>query len=305
MNAHQDKPRLSAMLGQVATVARVTTSSLGLRRLDKQASKQSDRAHNAKEGTGKTFASRMAGAEERIKEVTDLGRLAQAELKAMTTVWGDGSMRLLANMQIADWLKKFAPIKRDYDAKLAKLIADAPMLIASAHANKGTYEVDVPTEEEMHESFSLEFAMTQIPDSASFAATGVEAQMQEQMRMHFERGIEAAYANATHDALVRVAEPLQHLVDRLAVYDQAEDEKARGVTSSGARLYGSTIEHVQSIAKVFRSFNLMGDKLMSDIADKLDAFEGVDIEDIKGSADLRKDLTKKASVILDGLRDLI
>jgi hypothetical protein len=304
MNKSVNTPRLSALLGQVATIAKVSTSSLGLKRFDKQASLESDRAHNAQAGTGRTFASRMAGCEHRCKEVSDLGKLAQTKLKEKTTSWGE-NQRLMSNGMLNDWLQEFMPIKKEFDEKVAQLVADAPQLIATALANKGTYNVEPPTEEEIRNAYALEFSMSQIPDSETFAAHGVTKEVQEEMRRQFERGIEAAYTTATNDALTRVAEPLQHLVDRIATFDKVEDEKSRGVVSSSARLYETTITHVQDIAKVFRSFNLTGSPLMNQIADRLEAFEGIDIEDIKTSESLRKDLTKRADAILADLKDLI
>lgn len=299
-----NKPRLSAMLGQVATIAKVSSSSLGLRRLDKQASKESDRAHNAIAGAGKTTVSRLAGAEHRIQEINDIANAVSAGLDAMTTKWG-GFGRLLPNSALQDWLKFYTPLKRQYDEKVAQLIEDAPDLIALAEVNKGTYNVKLPTLDEFKKAFSLSYDMIQIPDPDSFTATGVNAAMETEMRRHFEAGIEAAYNTAQQDAIKRVAEPVAHLVERLAVFDKTEDEKARGKVSSSARLYETTITNVQDIAKTFRSFNLTNDPLLNSVADKLDAFEGVDIEDVKKSESLRKDLTKRADAILADLKDLI
>jgi len=298
------KPRLSAMLGQVATIAKVSSSSLGLRRLDKQASKESDRAHNALSGTGKTTVSRLAGAEHRVQEINDIANAVTAGLESMTTKWG-GFGRLLPNTALQDWLRFYTPLKKEYDRKVEALIADAPALIAQAEANKGTYNVKLPTLQEFEKAFSLAYEMIQIPDSDSFRATGVQASMEAEMKRHFEAGIEASYAQAQQDAIKRVAEPVSHLVERIKVFDRTEDEKARGVVSSSARMYESVITNVQDIAKTFRSFNLTNDPLLTSVADKLEAFEGVDIEDIKGSESLRKDLSKRADAILADLKDLI
>jgi hypothetical protein len=304
MNAPATTPNLSAMLSQVATVARVSTSSLGLRRLDKTASKESDRAHNALQGTAKVTASRFSGAEDRVKEINDIAAEVRAGLFSMTTAWGD--YRLLANVNLQKWLEFYAPKKQAYDAKVARLRADAPALIAQAERNKGNFNVATVSEDEIDDAFSLEFDMQQIPDSKNFAASGVSKEVEAHMRRHFEAGIEAAYKNAQTDAMQRVAKPLGHLVEKLAAYDKAADEKARGITSEGSvRMHASTIGHVQDIAKVFRSFNLTNDPLLASVADKLDAFEGIEIEDIKTSGDLRKDLTKRADEILNDLRDLI
>jgi hypothetical protein len=306
MNAMPSKPRLSAMLGQVATIARISKTSLGLRRLDKKASAQSDMAHNARQGTGKTTVSRLSGAEDRIKEINDIANEASAGLEAMTMRWGNsGGQRILDNASLQRWLAFYTPIKAKYDQKVQELIDDAPDLIEAAELNKGSYDVAVPTLEEFENAFSLTYEMIQIPDSETFQATGVSAQIEAEMKRHFEAGIEAAYQNAQTDALKRLAAPLANLVKQLTAFDQTEEQKARGVVSKSGRLYASLIGNITDIGAVFRNFNMTNDPFLDSIADKLEAFEGVDIEDVKESPDLRKDLTKRADDILAGLKDLI
>lgn len=306
MNAmNTTKPRLSAMLAQVAFIAKVSKTSLGLRRLDKQASKQADLAHNAIAGAGKVSVSRLAGAEYRIKEINDVGNECGQDLEGMTTRWGPDGQRLMNNEMLPTWLATFTPKKARFDQLVNELIADAPDLIEEASRNVGTYQIKVPTLQEFEEAFSLTFEMVQIPDSDSFGASNVNSALEAEMKRHFEANIEAAFNNAQADALKRIAKPLGHLIERLTVFDKTEDEKARGVVSSSARLYESVLSNITDLGKVFRSFNLLNDPLLESVADRLEAFEGIDIEDVKTSDMLRKDLTKRADAILADLKDLI
>ena len=310
MNAHStsnaqapEKPRLSALLAQVATIVTIKTTSIGMNRLDKEASKSSDRQHNAKDGTGKTYASRLAGHKHRVDEISAKALELKNAAYAMSTDWN--GERLISNQMLKELLPILGKVKREHAALVEQFRADAPAMIAEAEQNKGSYKVDVPTMEEVNKAFSLEFDMKQIPDSADYVAKGVSAELEAQMRRHFEAGVEAAYQRATTDALQRVAKPLGKLVERLTEYSKIENERARGLDIKQTRMFESVITNVTDIAQVFGSFNLAGDPVMAKVDAALRDFQGVDIEDVKADSHLRDDLTKKAQAILADLADLI
>src|SRR5215471_2337415 len=80
---------MAELLSSVAVVARVSTSALGMSRTDRQAGKESDRAHGAKQGTSRVSVLRMPGSEDRIKEIKDTGVEGQKLLAGMTTQFED------------------------------------------------------------------------------------------------------------------------------------------------------------------------------------------------------------------------
>src|SRR5688572_33416357 len=105
--------RLSAILSQVATVAVIRTTALGLSRTDKQASAESERDHNALRGSAKVSVSRLAGAEGRVKDIRAVQNAARAALADNTTAWGD--RRLLANANIEKFLRRYRAAKTEHD----------------------------------------------------------------------------------------------------------------------------------------------------------------------------------------------
>ena len=302
MNA-QDKPRLSALLAQVATIVTIKTTSIGMNRLDKEASKQADRQHNAKDGTGKTYASRLAGYKHRVDEIAAKAAELKTACYEKSTDWN--GERLISNHQLKELLPVLGRVKKEHAALVEQFRADAPQMIAEAEQNKGSYKVDVPTMEEVNKAFTLEFDMKQIPDSATYQAKGVTSELEAQMRRHFEAGVEAAYQRATTDALKRVAKPLGNLIERLTAYSKIEEERAKGLDIKQTRMFETVITNVTDIASVFGSFNLTNDPVMAKVDAALKDFFGVDIEDVKEDAALRDNLTKKAAAILEDLKDLI
>ena len=194
----EEKPRLSAVLAQVAVVAAVRSTSLGLNRLDKRASARADAQHNAQQGTGKTTVNRMKGAEHKIGEINSVVAEIGAGLRAHTTDFN--GKRLLANAMMQEWLSFFMPLRKKWEELVADFINHAPDYIAQAEINKGDYQVATPTLDEVKKAFSLEFDMHQIPDSDTYRSAGLDQAVEKELKRRFESSIEAAYQAATTDA---------------------------------------------------------------------------------------------------------
>jgi len=293
---------ISSLLATVATVAAVRTSSLGLTRTDKRASAESDSNHHARQGTGKVLVSRLAGAEDRIKSIRQLQQLARDTLTNHTTAWGD--RRLLPNVNINSFLRQWGEVKKEFDIQVTQLRHDASNLIRQAERNMGDYEVELPTEEEISEAFTLDFTMEQVPDAANFKTTGLDAEVEAELKRRFEANMQAAYAQAQNDAVERVKLPLKNLVERMAAYQKREDSKANGIDVGREGYFRDTIiENINQIGQVFGSFNLTDDPLFERIAKELEAFDGIEADDLRNSQALRDDTAKRAQKILDSLGD--
>lgn len=292
-------PKLSSLLSQVATIVTVSKTSLGLKRQDKSASKKADISHNAQLGASTTSVNRFVGPGAiRVKQINDVGQELVDEIKLRSTDWN--GQRLVNNHMLQEVLGIYHSKKTVYDQLVADLVADAPMLIAAAYNGIGDFKVSPPTEDEIRDAFSLTFDVSQIADTDKFSAAGVDASLEAEMRRRFEAGIEAAFNNAQRDALRRIAEPLGHLVKRMAEYNAKVDADGKG-----ARLYDSTVTNITDIGKVFRSFNVLNDPFLDDLARKLDAFENIDADDLKKDRHLRDDVSAKAADILASLADLL
>lgn len=305
MNMAMPTQSISSLLSQVATIVSVSSSSLGMTRTDKNASKEADRAHNARGGTAKVVVSRLTGSgEERVKAINQLVNQLGTDLRFMTTVWRDE--RLLANTQMQQWLGVWSKAKADHTKLVDEFVRDAPMLISEANQNLGTFNIAPPTEDEIRSAFSLDFDMQPIPDTSQYKTTGFDAAVEAELRRRFEASIEAAYTNATTDALQKVAKPLQLLVEGMEKYSKREDEKSRGLTVDKSGTFKDTITgNVDAVAAVFKSFNLTNDPLLTSIADRLTGLTGIDPDGLRNDPALRKDTVRKANDILKDLKDLI
>ena len=306
MNITVEPQRMSALLGSVATIVAVRCTTLGLKRIDKEAGVQSDRAHNAKEGTSTSSVCRLPGeGERRIKEIKSAANATINAVKERTMAFGSSGW-LLANTLIEPTLREFTAGKAEYDRLVASFEQEVPRLISQAWANIGTYKVEPPTEEECMGAFTMEFDMQAIPDSASFHGSNISREMEAAIQRRLEESCKAAYAMAQQDAIQRLAEPLQNVVKGLDKYNEREADIAAGKTVDKSRIFrDSLIGNVQQIAEVFSAFNLTGDPAMQNIIDDLETFKGIEADDLRNSVDLRKQITSKAQDILANLGDWV
>lgn len=292
---------ISSLLAKVSTITSVRTSSLGLSRIDKSASKETEMRHNSMSGIAKVNVSRLAGAEDRVKEIVSIQKEGREVLNAMTTAWGE--RRLLPNTLLEDFLKAWHPINARHAGKVNALIADAPQLIEQAQMNKGSFDVQVPTIDEIATGFKLEYTLEQVPDVTAFATTGLDKKVEELLKARFEANIQASYTDAQSDAVRRLAKPLENLVERMTAYDQRETDAAKGLEVGKTGFFrDSVISNVQEIADVFGQWNLTGDPVIKRLDDALAAFSNIAADDLRNHKDLRQDTAKRAAAILEEIR---
>lgn len=304
MNAQA--PSISDALRQVAMVADISTTALGMSRTDKQASKETEVNHAAKAGTAKVVVNRFAGADDEIKAILEIQRLAQENLKVKTMQWGSTKRRLLPNANFMAWNAKHAELEELHKQAIAKMMDNADAILAKAQANIGSFNVDLPTKDEMERAFTLTHVLEPIPDGRHFDAmtgsNGMNAQINEHLRYQFEQNMAGAYNAAIQDAAARLAGPLQKYVERMEAYSKREAEVANG-RDPGREGYfrDSIVGNVQEIAEVFAGMNVLNDPVIKAVADKVAVFTKLTPDILRKREDVRNATAARAREIIADL----
>jgi hypothetical protein len=295
---------LSDALRNVAMIAEVDTSALGLTRTDKNASKKSEADHHAMSGTARVVVQRFAGVDDLPKKIMDYQKAAHDLLKSKSTAWGSGKRRLLPNANAQDFIQGYAQIEVEYDKAVKEFVDNADAIIAQAKANQGDFQIDIPTKEEIEKAYALRYTLEPVPDGAQFK--GSEAVVAD-LRQHFEERIKASYIEAQQDALQRLADPLKKMIERMEAFEQRERDLANGKTDVGKNgIFRDTIiSNIQDIASVFGSFNLTNDPKLAEIASKIALFEKVTADTMRNRPDIRGAAVKHAKSIIEELDDML
>lgn len=291
---------LSQMLGEVAVLAKINVACLGLTRLDKQAAVENDEAHGAKRGTSKAPVNRMPGAEIAIDRIKQFHTKARAVCAGMTTQWGT-DRRLLMNTLIGDFSGEINDIIYEHDQAVQEFVAQVSDYIAKAQVNLGTYNVQPPTEDEVKHAFRLSFDLSPVPDVSAYSAPS-DRSLEKQLKKQFEENMQADFVNAQKDMFQRLAKPLDNMMERLAKYEDREADKAKGIKVGHADTFKSTlVTNVTDIGKIVRASNVFNDPFINSLAERLEAFEGIEHADLTNSKELRADMAKRAKDIRESL----
>ena len=126
---------LSDALQNSCMIVTVNTSALGLTRLDKRASAESDDAHNAVRGAARVIVSRLPGVETDHRDLIAVQNDTRAFTYGCTAPWGvktsDGR-RIMANKMFETWIAGFAARHEIFMRKRDVMLAKAPDMIAEA-----------------------------------------------------------------------------------------------------------------------------------------------------------------------------
>lgn len=286
---------LSKVIGEVAVLASVKTSTLGMSRVDKRASVESDQAHGATSGASKVNVKRLPGAEDAVDLIKKQHTKARVLVDKYTTQWGD-DRHLLPNVYIGDVMGEFDVISRDHNKLVSQFVDNATSYITKAQQNLGSYKIDLPSVREISNAFNLELMLAPVPDISAYTAGNSE--LEKHMKARFEDDIREAYQGAVKDLMQKLADPLENIVDRMKAYDERQLLKEKDIDVGKTGTFKKTImSNVQDIAKVFRSFNMVGDPAMEAIAQHLEGFANIEHKDLTGSQELRKAVADKAAEI--------
>ena len=299
MNAKTQSRPLSKIIGEMSVIASVHASTPGMTRLDKQASLKSDRDHGAKEGIGKTSVTRMPGAEAPMEEIKALDRQGRKLLMSYTTQWGL-DRRLLPNVYIGEFSGKFEDLRRVRDVLVKQFLMDAKLYLAQAKTNLGSYAVQPPTMDELINAFDFGFDLSPVPDVDAYSTA--DKALEQAMKARFDDDVAASFHNAQRDLMLRLAEPLENLIDRMKEYDRREERKANGedVGKTGT-FKKSVVTNITEMAKLVRHFNFTNEPKIEAIAEKLEVFNQIDHDTLTAYPHVRKAVAERAAEIRKGL----
>lgn len=283
-----------AAMRATCTLSAYRTTSFGLRRKDTMASEASDRANNARTGTSTVSVNRLSGADEYHRRITQALTEGKRVFDYNTMPWGQGDgWRLLPNANFERTVAALHQAQKQVEAVLSEYRDAAPEILEQARANLGDHatRVDLPTVDELIESYSIDFEFQPVPDGSAFE--GLPTKTRQMLADHVARRTREAYTNAMREAATRIAEvltePKNGLIARIDRYEERlkridtnPDDKSRdGVFRDSA------IERVRTLVEVLPTFNVTGDPVFAEVIDRIGRIGAIEADDLRASVEAR------------------
>lgn len=292
---------LADVLRSTCIKIRVSSSALGMTRTDKRASERTVQDHNASEGAARVVVSRLPGADEHHRELARVQNGARMLVASRTMPYGaEDGWRLLPNVNAEKLLGELTAVRRDFDAAHARLIANADDILATARANMGSFDVPLPTRDELVDAYALDWTTETIPDDSGY--TNLPPATAALLRQRQRRQLAAAVENATTDTLRRFVPPLEQFVAKMEAYN----ERAQRITAGGdggrrGAFNDTVLDAIKGLFSMLGAFNIAGDERLAQLGARIAAFDRMTPDHLRNNAQIRAGATARARAVLNEL----
>jgi hypothetical protein len=290
-------------LRETATLVRVKIKALGIGRTDKTASADLTEQKRATPGASKVVVSRLPGAEKYHRDIVNAQSKARTELWKLSRQYDEDGWRIMGNDKVEALMAALGDANSEFKAALAAMSENAETIVREAEANKGDFDVTIPTVDELKTAYTLDIDFMPVPDAAEYR--NLPSSFEAKIRKKTTRTTAESYARGQAEALGRLLNPLENFVERMLAYDErVEQGFERGTKDRTGEFRNSLIDKVKAIGSELRSFNLDRDPRWEALADQIDTLSGsVTADDLRQDHRLRKRSREQAKAVLDTVKD--
>lgn len=247
--------------------------------------------NGASRSAAKVQKNLMAGTIAR-KAIADYAASCRLWHNQKTLPWSDKGPRLLPSSLFFDYKQELNQREAKFNQMVRDFIRDYPTLIQEARNNLGTLfdANDYPTPEELEHKFGFRYVISPVPEAGDFRLD-VGSEEIEELKQQYERNYNSRVEEAMKDTWNRLHSSLQGLTNKLDD-STTEDGKQR-------RYHESLISNTTELCALLTHLNITKDPELERARVALErSLYGVDVDDIRESADIRADVKRNIDDIL-------
>jgi hypothetical protein len=261
-------------------------------KLDKETTRKVASDNNATEDSGKFHKNLMAGTSLR-KDIADYAANCRLWHNTQTLAWSDRGVRILPTSLFMDYKTEFTNRKANFDRMVNDFLVQYPSLVQTAHNYLGTLfkAEDYPNAQEVQRKFGFKLTVSPIASTSDFRLQLAEQEVEE-VRKQYEESFNERLAEAAREPWERLHKLLSGMSEKLTEPEGEEENKRRW--------HATFVSNAQQMVGMLTHLNLANDPKLEQARRDLElTMLGADIEDIKESQEVRKDLKDKVDAILN------
>jgi hypothetical protein len=281
-------------------LATVTVSMWSARKYDRKVTEEVLEQHSAAKDSGRWNKKLLAG--DSLTALASLGGQIRKAFYKHTVPWLDDGTRILSTTGYEAFTKEMRSFRDVWDEKV-KAFEDAyPAMVAEARVKlNGMFdERDYPSPDRISRKFGFDVTFMPVPEAQDFRASVSDAQAQ-MIRQSIERATKEVIANAQRDVFERIAEVVQHMVDKLSNYNP-DAGKTREAIASGEkknRFSDSVVENIRDLVGLLPALNVANDSALNAMTARLSAqLCRYDADTLRDDGVLRRMVASQASAIM-------
>lgn len=283
-----------------AMLASLSISAWSARKLDREVTDETNRAHNASADAGrynKALLSRDA-----LGEITAAVSEAGVIFRARTLPWADAGTRILSAAGHAEYSAEMRRVEGRFWSAVDRFCANYPAYVEQARQTlNGMFKAaDYPDAADIRDRFKFKRRFYPIPDAADFRVNVTDAE-RDRIKAEIEADMADTLKDATRDVFARVADVVGTMATKLSAYQPATK---KGETSKGI-FRDSLVENVRELARLLPTLNVTGDQRLDALKAQLDALAFHDAAELRDSDNTRAKVAAEAAAIKAAVTDFM
>lgn len=263
------------------------------RKLDKDVTAETNRAHNAAADAGRYNKALIS--KDALAEIVAVSNRARKEQYARTLPWHDDGNRILSAAGYLDYTAAMRELRREFDAAVSTFLSGYDAFVADARIRlNGMFKAsDYPAAQDIAGRFNFDIVIQPMPDASDFRVDVSSAEA-EAIRADIQARTDKAIRDAMGDVFGRVCETVGHMSEKLRAYAPSDGSKgASGIFRD------SLVDNVRELVALLPSLNITGDSVLSGFAQRMEAeLCKRDAAELRDDANLRKETADAAAAIL-------
>lgn len=260
-------------------------------KMDKSATEKVVADNSAVQNAAQVRKNLMAGTTLR-KDIADYAASCRLWHNTRTLPWADKGARLLPTSLFMDY-KSEVNVRRDtFNKMVDNFIIQYPALVQTANNYLGTLfnPNDYPSVDEVRSKFGFKLVFSPVPEAGDFRLQVAEQDLAA-LRQQYEDSFKDRLADAMREPWDRLHKLLTGMSQKLTDVE-GEDESKK-------RYHDTLITNAQGLCSMLTHLNVTNDPKLEQARRDLEVtMLGADIDVIKESADVRRDMKNKLDAIL-------
>ena len=290
------------ILAHKAVLANLSISSWGVRRKEDEVADEVLKSKDATKESG-LFTKRLLN-KKAMKAIRAVRHSARAYHHMHTAPWMNDGTRILPTALYADYSAQMGKYRDEFDEAVKEFIKLYPTYIEQSRKELGKLfrEADYPSAASLKARFAFDIIICNCPDSSDFRANLSDDDLK-QIKSDWDRRVNGQMDVVVKDVGERLAEVVQHMVDRLKAYkpgDKKKNKKAEGLFRD------SLVTNIRELADLLPAFNMGDDPKLAAIHKAvIEKLCKEDAEVLREDDNVRKVVAKSANDILKQINAFI
>lgn len=260
-------------------------------KMDKSATEKVVADNSAVQNAAQVRKNLMAGTTLR-KDIADYAASCRLWHNTRTLPWADKGARLLPTSLFMDYKSEVNVRRETFNKMVDNFIIQYPALVQTANNYLGTLfnPNDYPSVDEVRSKFGFKLVFSPVPEAGDFRLQVAEQDLAA-LRQQYEDSFKDRLADAMREPWDRLHKLLTGMSQKLTDVE-GEDESKK-------RYHDTLITNAQGLCSMLTHLNVTNDPKLEQARRDLEVtMLGADIDVIKESADVRRDMKNKLDAIL-------